>query len=309
MSPRRSAHSKGFTMIELLAAMGLTLLVVTVAVTYYRQFSRSSAHATEQLREERRAASLLDRVARDLEGTILMVKPDDVDPLAFPWVFFAESRQGAGADRLLFVSRRWTQRASDVPESDLDRIAYSLVQDADGTLTLLRWSEPGLPQSLERDIPPPDAPGNLVLARGLAGFGVRFLDDGGQWKSEWDSSQIVDASKLPLAAEIQVALAPSPDAAPGTPPSGPYVRHVWLPLRPLDMAFLTGQKPEPGPGTSQPDDQSGDQPGQCVTVAQCLARNPGLLDGTGVSQAVIQSIANQCFSGYAASFPGVQGCQ
>jgi hypothetical protein len=291
-------------MIELLAAVGLTLLVVTVAVTYYREISHQSTEVTQRVREERRAASLLDRVARDLEGTVLLVKPDEVDPLAFPWVFFAESRLATnGADRLLFVSRRWVQRASDVPESDLDRVAYSLVKAEDGSFTLLRWSEPGLPASLERDIPAPDAPDNLVLARGLASFAVRFLDESGQWKSEWDSSQVVDSSKLPLAAEIQVAMAPPPEARPGTPPSGPYLRRVWLPLRPLDMAVLTGEKPASG-GTG---DQAGN--GQCVTVAQCLARNPGLLQGSGVSEAVIQSIANQCFSNYAASFPGVQGCQ
>ena len=309
MTPLRSTAGDGFTLLEMLAVVLLTGVVIAVAVNFYLDLSRESTAATELVRGERRAASLLDRVARDLEGTVLLVKPDEVDPLAFPWVFFAESRGGAGADRLLFVSRRWTARASDAAQSDLDRVAYSLAPAEDGSFTLLRWSEAGLAEGLEREIPAPDAAGSLVLARGLAGFGVRFLDEAGQWKSEWDSSQIVDASKLPLAAEIQVALAPGPDAQPGTPPSGPFVRRVWLPLRPLDMAVLTGQKPQSGPDAQKAGDQAGDKSGQCVTVAQCLARNPGLLEGSGVSQAVIQSISGQCFSNYAASFPGVQGCQ
>jgi len=309
MSPRRPAAAGGFTLIEMLAVVLLMGLVLSVAMNFYIDLSRESTAATEDVRTERRAASLLDHVARDLEGTILMVKPDDVDPLAFPWVFFAESRSGAGADRLLFMSRRFAERASDAPQSDLDRVAYSLAPADDGSFTLLRWSAPGLPDSLDREIPAPDAPGNLVLARELAGFGVRFLDDAGQWKTEWDSSQVADANKLPLAVEIQVALAPGPDARPGTPPSGPFVRRLLLPLRPLDMAVLTGQKPQSGPDANKPGDQAGNGPGQCVTVAQCLARNPALMQGSGVSQAVIQSIGGQCFSDYASSFPGAQGCQ
>ena len=101
-----SAKLGGFTLIEMLAVLFLTALVIGVALDFYVDLSNQSAHASEVTRDVRRATSLLDRVARDLERTLLVVKPAETDPLSHPWVFIAESRLNLdGADRVKFVSR------------------------------------------------------------------------------------------------------------------------------------------------------------------------------------------------------------
>ena len=60
------AHA-GFTLIELMAAVLLTTMVITTAVVFYLQLSEATRVAIRHVREGRRAIALLDRVARDLE--------------------------------------------------------------------------------------------------------------------------------------------------------------------------------------------------------------------------------------------------
>ena len=69
---RRAA---GFTLIEVLAVLFLTALVVGVALDFYVDLSNQSAHAAEVTRDIRRATSLMDRIARDLERAMMVVKP------------------------------------------------------------------------------------------------------------------------------------------------------------------------------------------------------------------------------------------
>jgi len=230
---------RGFTLLEVLAVLFLTALVIGVALDFYVDLSNQSAHASEVTREVRRATGLLDRVARDLERTLLVQKPPEVDPLAHPYVFLAESRiSSEGADRIKFVSRQPGER-SQRQTSELSMVAFMLRESEDGDgYELLRWSSPTLPESLDRDFPLPDDPGTLVLARGVHHFALRFLDEGGEWVSEWDSSQLLDSSTLPLAVEIEVAMEPLEDRLPEEAAELIYRRRVLLPVRPLDLVAL-----------------------------------------------------------------------
>ena len=76
----------------------------------------------------------------------------------------------------------------------------------------------------------------MLLADGLASFGVRFIDELGEQTSSWDSSQLIESSELPLAVEIEVALL-DPEGDPDAEPQ-PYSRRVLLPVRPLDLEEL-----------------------------------------------------------------------
>jgi type II secretory pathway component PulJ len=232
----------GFTLFELLAAVFLTALVIGVAVTFYVRLSDASAVAAEQMRDGRRAAAILDRVARDLEGAYLVRKPEEVDPLDHPWVFLAEGRLGSGSDRLKFVTRSHRPRGSDQPTSDFLMVAYETREAEDGTLELWRWTSPRLPESLDRTFPTPEDPASQLLAEGLSSFSVRFLDESAEWVETWDSSLILESGELPVAAEIEMALAseePADGDAFAEEDGGRlYARRVLIPVRPLDLAAL-----------------------------------------------------------------------
>ncbi len=331
----RTRAGSAFTLLEMVAVVLLTAMVFTAAVDFYLDLSRSSARAAELTRSARRATAALDRVARDLEGATLLVKPEEMDPLEHPWLFLAESeRSDSGADRLKFVTRRTPLQTRGGDAADLGFVVWMTQPDETGTLTLLRWTSGDFPSSLDRSFPP--AEDAAVVARGLAAFGVRLLDEEGAWQKAWDSSQVERSSQLPLAAEIELSF-PAPESANGAPAaeplalaadaSPPFVKRISIPVRPLDLEALTdegtdedetdGAKDEDGDG--KPDDESesaenDDEDGDCITVSACLARNPQAAAAAAAAglSAVLQSIGGQCFSDVKANLPpglSLSGCE
>ena len=273
---RDTRRAAGFTLIEVLAVLFLTALLLGTAISFYIDLSNHSQKATDTTREVRRATTLIDRIARDLERTVLVKKPDDMDPLANPWIFLAEPRYGqrvksnaaSGSDRIKFMMRADPPRSNDQPTSDLTTVTYSLERPENGVgYELRRWSSPRMPDHLDREFPRPDDPASLLLADGVAHFALRFLDDSGQWVDRWDSSQLVDTSELPVQVEIEISLLPEnasadPSAAQAAEAEPLlYGRRVLLPMRPLDMVALLDP--------SQLDGENGNQ--KCkLTLADCI---------------------------------------
>jgi type II secretory pathway component PulJ len=307
----------GFTLLEVLAVALLTAVVLGAALAFYVNLSRASARAQETTRDVRRAAAVLDRVARDLERVVLVQKPEEVDPLEHPWIFLGESRRGgAGSDRLKFVTRGRSPRRSASPESDLEVVAYAVREGPEseaqagaqgGSLELLRWSSTRLPDRLDREVPDDESEGALLLADGLAGFGVTFIDELGEPTVEWDSSSLVQSGQLPQAVEIEVALADrdDPEAEPAT-----FRRRVILPLRPLDLEELR----DPGSAVNGGSDQEGDEQaeddeasaacasGPCAGLTVCQAVNCAQDLGPSVNQ-LLQEIGSQPFCRWRDNIP------
>ncbi|MCU0669496.1 MAG: prepilin-type N-terminal cleavage/methylation domain-containing protein [Myxococcota bacterium] len=332
---RRVRDTRGFTLLEMLAVIFLVSVLLFVAIDFYLDLSRASNAAVEQTRSARRAVVLLDRVAHDLEGAELLVRPPDVDPLAFPWLFLAESGDpDAGADRVKFVRRGRDPRGSTGAVSDLEIVAWVAEATEEGDIELRRWSAPELPESLDRTFP--DAGQSDLVTAGLASFGIRFQDPQGGWTGRWDSSTLTASNELPLAAEIEVSFVAGPD---GEGVEGPYTRQVLLPLRPLDLAAQLAEAAgqplpdevvdEDGDGDIDDDDvaiaeerrqESGEaeeEDEECVTVAQCIALNPQLQSvislGGELAQDVVRGSPNVCasqFAGFLSAFGGLPAnCQ
>jgi prepilin-type N-terminal cleavage/methylation domain-containing protein len=326
---------RGFTLLEMMAVVLLTGIVLTAAMRFYVNLSRSNTAAIELVRGERRTVAILDRVARDLETTVLMKRPDDVeDPLAFPWLFFADEEGDFGATRLKFSTRGRVPHG-DLPESDFEIVAYWLAEAPDGSLDLLRWSHPHLPERLDREFPAHDAPEVAVLAHGVAAFGVRFVGDTGQASGAWDSSLVAQSSQLPIAAEITLVLYPEREDGslreedPNAPidaegePELPAVRWAFLQMRPIDLAAQ--RDPESADEESiEDEDGDGEDDGEgegeggeddeaeaCMTVGQCVSLNQAAFSNLPPeAQATIQSMSGMCYRDVAGSLPfPAAGCQ
>jgi type II secretory pathway pseudopilin PulG len=236
------ARATGFTLLEVLAVVLLTAIVIGLALDFYMDLSRDTLRATNFTRDIRRATAILDRVARDFQRTVLLDKAQEEDPLAHPWLFLGESRSSAlGADHVKFNTLHQSLSGSDLRESGFAVVAYLTRADLDSdSIQLLRWSWPRLPESLDRDFPLPEDDGVLLLADGLAEFGVRFLGEDGEWRDSWDSSQLEQSGLLPVAVEIELAMAPS-EGEPLSDAQVTYSRLVPLPLRPFARTALTGE--------------------------------------------------------------------
>jgi type II secretory pathway component PulJ len=318
---RAKTRETGFTLFEVLGVVLVTALLLGATINFYINLSRQATRASENTREVRRAAALVDRIATDLEHTLLVKKPKEADTLSQPWLFVADSRfsqSGArpGSDQLKFI-RSEIPRASDGPGSDLAMVAYTLERNEDGeTFALRRWSTSELPESLDRDFPRSDDPASLLVADDLSYFAVRFLDGTGKWVPKWDSTLLVEASELPLAVEIEVGIAPSgtpdtetADAAESEPLH--YAREVELPMRPIDLEELLTPKDEKANVAKNDKDKDGKDSGrtigECVDVAKIGQSAPGVSDSDlATLSAAVQNNAGSPFTAaMAAQFAGL----
>jgi prepilin-type N-terminal cleavage/methylation domain-containing protein len=311
MRPRAvPERARGFTLLEMLMVVLFTSIVLTFAASFTVDLAQASRAAIESSAELRRAASVLDRVARDLEVAVLVEKPDAVDPLEHPWLFLAEGGGSGGAERLRFQARNHRPRAGAGHESDLAEIAYWLVPGEDGRgFDLLRFSSasPPLPP-LARSFPRRDDPGVERLASGVAHFGVRLQNADGAWLSAWDSWSPAQSSQLPVAAEVQVALLPEEpeDETLAEPEPELFTRPLVLALDPFDLEEALGAE------SDEEEDEEEDL--ACVTVSECVARNQPVVEAYVAEnpeiRGILDSIADQCWQDHAGSVPiPVAGCE
>jgi prepilin-type N-terminal cleavage/methylation domain-containing protein len=254
MMPRPA--TRGFTLIEVLAAVFLTAVVMTVAIAFYVSLSDSTDAAAQKARTGRLALAIIDRIARDLEGAYLLSTPAEVDPLFHPWSFIAQSQEGESAsDRIHFITRNHRPRNLLGHGSDVAVVTYLLNPDDDGPgFELLRAVRPGVPDEAEHEFLPADDELFMVVAEHVDRFGLRFMSEESELLDEWDSTQLEQSGQLPLAVEIELAFLDLDPAAPrdefdpndfGTFDSGhregegeTYLRRVPLPMRAIDLAAM-----------------------------------------------------------------------
>lgn len=250
MSKPSTLRAKGFTLIEVLAAIFLTSVIIAFAVGFYINISDSSSRATKIMREGIRATAILNRISRDLDGAALMVKPEESDPLDHPWYFVAESDMAFdGSDRIRFISRNHIPRAGSSHSSDLVQIAYQIEVEEDESLSLYRWTAPSLPEAYEPSFPRLDDERTFIVAEGLSSVSFRFLTEEGEWVDTWDSTQIERSGTLPLAIEVDLALLPEEEGG-GVLDFAErqelrrYSRQVNLRMRPIDLEAMRLAKAE-----------------------------------------------------------------
>jgi prepilin-type N-terminal cleavage/methylation domain-containing protein len=310
----------GFTLLEVLAVVLLTAVVIGVALDHYVNLSRAGQRASDSTRDVRRAVAVLDAVARDLQNAVLVAKPPEADPLAHPWIFFAEAVHGAGADHLKFVTRARRPRSAGGPESDLEVVVFALrpavPRDADAAgagFELMRWSSPRLPEGLDRSLPDDEDEGAQLLADGIAEFGVRFLDEAGESAPSWDSSQLEASGELPLAADIEVVLL-DPDVDLDDPAYEPprFHRRVLLPVRPLDFEELFDPTSLVSGGNGGEEAGEGDADGTCeatpcrnMTACEAIGCSAKLGRYGGSIDTMIEQVMllNMSFCQWRASWP------
>ncbi len=267
----RPSHRIGFTLIEVLAAVLKTAVVMTVAIAFYVDLSDATDAASQKARQGRLALSVVDRIARDLEGAYLLRAPTGVDPLFHPWVFIAQNDEGDSAsDRVHLVTRSHRPRKLLDHGSDLAVVTY-LLHPADDALgfDLLRAVRPGVPDEAEHDFLPAGDERFMVVAEHIDHFGLRFMSEDFEWHDEWDSSQIERSGELPRAAEIELAfLDISPEDLSGAGDLGAfgveegegettaYTHRMALPMRAIDLAAMLDQVAEDAAAEEQAEDDA-----------------------------------------------------
>jgi len=123
--------------------------------------------------------------------------------------------------------------------------------------------------------------GVAVVAEGLAGFSLHFLDEAGNWVEEWDSSTLVDSSELPVAVEARLLIRPiDADEAAFLAELGDEVeprefrRRVVLYQRPLTETAALGLAGVSGGGGAEEEGVFKDESDGCaiMTFEECYQR-------------------------------------
>jgi len=288
----------GFTLLEVLAAVALTALVIATALGFQMQLSSAVLIAADRTEKARHAVAILDRVARDLESTVLLQKPPEMDPLDHPWIFLGESDLGLeGSDRIKFVRGGYRTRSDEGHSSDLVMVTYTLhdslnEEEEERGYELRRRIFPRLPDALDRSFPEADDERAFLLADGLAYFALYFYDETGGEVADWDSSLIARSGQLPISVRIEVAmLAEGEDPDDFDPEKSTiYTRRVVLPLRPIEMALLL-----PRVEDEANEDGLGEEAG-AMTIGECLA-----LAGAEIDQSLLQVLAVEAGIDFAAT--------
>lgn len=277
--------ARGFTLLELVFVVGVTGILITLVASVFANITSNSRRAAERVREIRSAASILDRIAGDVESAYLVRKEPEADPLFHPWIFTADSQRGfAGSDRLMFttVAHRSDAIAIDPMQrksaAGLATYAYFLEPNPEpmreDRFLLMRWINPFL--AGDHVFPRSDDPAAMIVAEDVAVFSMRFRDDSGVWTDEWDSTLITESGELPIAVDIRLALWPNLDelewdlmeAAGEELVPTEYHRSVVLYQRPMmsDSEFASFV----GGGGGDDVDSEGDPKNCNMTYAECI---------------------------------------
>ncbi|MCP5045483.1 MAG: prepilin-type N-terminal cleavage/methylation domain-containing protein [bacterium] len=256
-----------FTLIELMAAVLLTSIVVSIAVAFQINLGSVTEGARENLRTDRQAVALLDRMSRDIAGAYFIIPGEGPRKATHPWVFvttrdFAE--EDGKSDGLKFITRNYQPQDLDGHASDLAVVAYFLnpKEDAPG-FEMLRWRHSHMPQTYDGSFPHPDNPLVDVVGDGIWSFGVSMIDRDGTEVPEWNSGRAGKRGGLPMAVRLEISMVdPSwleeeydPEFDQFEPEEEPEVfsKLIGLPLRALDWTFLEKEVQAAGAGKTGAD--------------------------------------------------------
>ncbi|MBE0582385.1 MAG: prepilin-type N-terminal cleavage/methylation domain-containing protein [Desulfofustis sp.] len=221
---RRGAagHPAGFTLLEVLIAISLFAIAVSIVYALYGAMISVVDRVEEQMVHNDRVRVALERINHDLAGLYrgergYLVGRSTDSRGEEPFLEFLSTTQ------LVFDPRQ--------PPLPLTLIRFYLEDEEQGTLVLLRSESPILPGREETE---EDQGMKLILCRGLAGIEVSFIRDGDE-RDEWDSSpgtgqQQEDDERFPVLVKLELVFADrSGEAAEGERyPTTVYLRPALL---------------------------------------------------------------------------------
>ncbi len=238
----------GFTLLEILITIAIMSMLITAAVQAFQSITRAEARAHAGVGRARSAQVLLDRMERELVGTVLVPQIEQAEPVPQPYVFLASDRttENSDSDAVRFVTLTASRAPGSLPVSGPRVVTYA-VREADfdpldeldhgGRLELVRQEDP-LSDVPEREIIMHDG---QVVAEDVASFRLRYKSESEAWLDGWDSTDASSLDEVPLSVEIAVRLWEQNldgDLVHGEE----YSRKIELPLRPVDFLRPEGQR-------------------------------------------------------------------
>ncbi len=170
--PHKTRMSGAFTLVEVVLAVALSALLLTIVYWTYFSINRSVDASTESLEALDTGRTLSELIKRDIRAIV----PDRYTLVGKNTVIKSSS-----FGELEFV----TNALSGTDPQRLRRVGYALIQSGNDEKTLVRRESTDLGDLLDKS-PADYPPKAFEVSTIIAGFLVEFYD-GANWLQAWDS--------------------------------------------------------------------------------------------------------------------------
>ncbi len=187
-------NRNGFTLLEIL--LSLTLLAIILATIYQAFFSHVKTMEATRLVEEQYqiGRTALDMIAKEIEGAYLGSEEH-------AYIFIGiddQSVEGIPTDTLHFVTTSSFTGSNRLEESGLREITYRFTLDQETEEGLLiRREDFTVDEELQ------EGGMEQILAEGVKGIDLLFIDEEGKEVEAWDSAE---TKQLPMAVKITIII-------------------------------------------------------------------------------------------------------
>ena len=204
VSCRSSGTSRGFTLLEVLLAMAILSVIMTVVYVSFSTAGKNIEQA-EAIRDETDIArTLISRISVDIANAYLNSQMS-VSTIFYGTKEEVEIATDTGSERTrhdgisLTTLTNW--RRPDSPEMDLWEVGYFFREKPDGKgYTLYRREK----RELSKDVPALEGGDEFEITDRVEGLQITYSDNWSTWTDNgWDSRS---AGRLPKAVEIALSL-------------------------------------------------------------------------------------------------------
>jgi prepilin-type N-terminal cleavage/methylation domain-containing protein len=188
---------RGFTLIEMMLAIGVLALILTMLASSFSTIAHSKVHAEGRLMVDREGRSLLWQLTKELRNAVQT--PYTLSNVAL----FGSGHMGNGApiDTITLSTFSGGHRRALTGMTPETIVTYNLTANPDqqGWYLLQRSQQSGL---LTNAV----SPQTTTLANNILSLHFRYFD-GQRWGESWQSSSLPQGRQLPIAVAIQIQMA------------------------------------------------------------------------------------------------------
>ncbi len=227
---RAAAGKEGFTLLEVLIAIAIFAIAVSVVYALYAAILSTVQNAGDRISQNERVQIAFERMSRDLTGLYHGKEG---------YLLGRDAANASDEPILELVSTAHLSFDPTAPPTALTIIRYYMLErGGDGRFSLLRSDSPLMPGAQD-DQPGPEAK-RFVLCEGLREIKLRYYDREDRDAAEWEriaenGEEIDDADRFPARVSIELVFPAGPEDGDKTET---YAAAVML--RPAIIQFAEG---------------------------------------------------------------------
>jgi general secretion pathway protein J len=201
-----SKGNSGFTLLEILIAIFLSAVVLTMVFMSYTGSFRVLDETESQAEIYRMAGIAMERMLEDLESIYIPKREGNPEseentPSLFQFVGEGREIEGRSADALRFISRAHLDPSGQEREPGAVEIRYYVKKSDEGDdLVLYRSDRP----IFEGVSPSGDETGGLALCERLVSVNFTYYEENGEMRESWDSAADELKGKIPSMVSVSL---------------------------------------------------------------------------------------------------------